>query len=121
MGANCAFCNDNAAANAVRRIPLEDRKAVSAFTRMFEDFDDGIEAIERASQGLPDKYPTHPQAEVLFLERIPPAYIRSVGFENDSDMKGWQAQQRGDVNAKLVIADAYFHQREYSLMKGWIS
>lgn len=112
---DCAFCNDNAASNAVRFTPLEERKTADAFIHMFEDFDDGIEVIERASQILPDKYPTHPQAEVLVFERIPPEYIKSVGFQSDPAMRDWQSQQHSDIDVRCIVATAYYNQRAYSL------
>lgn len=112
---NCAFCNDNAASNAVRFLPLKERKTVGAFRHMFEDFDDGIEVIERNTQNLPDKYPTHPQAEVLVFGHISSEYITSVGFQDDSDMRTWQGQQHPDVDVRCAVATGYYNERAYSL------
>lgn len=69
-----AFCTANAASAQVTAIPLEGRKGVHAFQRMFEDFGEK----KRADLNIPDHYTTNPQAEVLLLEGAPMKYIGGV-------------------------------------------
>src|SRR5579871_632070 len=73
---DCAFCFENAASKNVTVIPIEQRKSVNAFRQMFGD----IGTTCRAQLNIPNNYPTHPQAEVLAFDPIPPRYINSIHF-----------------------------------------
>ncbi len=61
---DCAFCQENAASNNVRFIPLEERKKGSALEDLFTEYDK-IHDVQRSSLGIPPEYTTNPQAEVL--------------------------------------------------------
>ncbi len=64
---DCAFNFTNAANNACRSIPIEERKTYSSFLNMFQcDLNGHI----RSELGLFDFEPTDPQAEILVLEDI---------------------------------------------------
>ena len=59
---------------------------VGALSRMFEELVRISDAniITRAELNLPVSFPTDPQAEVIFLERIPSHYILSLCVPDDS-------------------------------------
>lgn len=73
---DCAFCLENAASNNVRYIPIKERKTPKSFEKMFED----LPNVDRLARNLPDRFPTHPQAEILVFQTIPPEYINGVHF-----------------------------------------
>jgi hypothetical protein len=76
---NCAFCQENAASNAVTRIPLQDRKGVNAFIRLYDEIDN---KPSRKDLGISDSTPTNPQAEVLVFDIIESELIEVVVVEN---------------------------------------
>lgn len=69
---DCAFCVSNAASNEVTCIPIEFRKGLAAFNRLFEEIDG---KPTRAELGISDFCPTNPQAEILVFGRVEPEYI----------------------------------------------
>lgn len=83
----CAFCVENAASNSVRHIPLEERKGVEAFRKMFQEYPG---KPLRSQLGLVDSTTTNPQAEVLVFEDIEPSYIFAAAFENDYTMNKYK-------------------------------
>jgi hypothetical protein len=72
---DCAFCYENAASNNVTSIPIQQRKGLQAFQRLFEPANN---KPNRETLKLPDNYPTNPQAEVLVFDVIEPQYIAGV-------------------------------------------
>jgi hypothetical protein len=68
----CAFCLENAASNNVTNIPIQDRKGVAAFEKLFVSIN-GMPTREEMQ--LLDSYPTNPQAEVLVFDVVEPQYI----------------------------------------------
>lgn len=78
---DCAFCSGNAASNSVTEIPLSQRRTLAAFKSMYSDFPEK----PRSELGIPDHYPTNPQAEVLALQGVPRTYITGVVTLNESD------------------------------------
>ena len=68
----CAFCKENAASANVTCIPIGDRKGLNAFNSIYEEFPQKPSRIEL---GIPPKFPTNPQAEVLVFDTIEPDYI----------------------------------------------
>ncbi|VVE56307.1 hypothetical protein PCO31111_05112 [Pandoraea communis] len=77
----CAFCVENAASGRVTAIPLEQRRGVIAMEAMYGDYP----GKQRATLGLPPQYTTHPQAEVLILENVPPAYIMTIAVQDEAN------------------------------------
>jgi len=73
-----AFCFDNAASSDIITLPLEVLKGSEAFLKMFEEYDN---KPSRHAMGLPDCYPTNPQAEVLVFDTIDPKDIFGLVFE----------------------------------------
>lgn len=87
----CAFCQLNAADNAVTNIPLEDRKRPEALKGMFADFYN----ISHQDLQIPDPYlrhpksayPTHPQAEVLVFDSISVQFIKAIHFWHETTLE----------------------------------
>lgn len=80
---NCAFCVTNAANRTVTCIPIDERKGIDAFNRMFNEIEG---KPSREELRLSDRCPTDPQAEVLVLEPISVDYIIAV-VTNDRDVE----------------------------------
>lgn len=69
---DCAFCVENAASANVTCIPIRMRKGAPAFNAMFQEIQG---KPNRATLGIPPRYPTNPQAEVLVFDVVEPRYI----------------------------------------------
>ena len=109
---NCAFCNENAAANSVRCIPLENRKEFRALESLFEDkLYYGTREIVRQSLAIPNNYTTNPQAEILVFDRISPEYIKKIVFYDYTILSRWQS----NTLVSTVVDKFYFKYRhDYS-------
>jgi hypothetical protein len=81
---DCAFCVENAASNDVACIPIEDRKGVAAFERMFDEIG-GKPA--RKTLELPPSCPTNPQAEILVFDDIEKEYLVAAICETKKQAK----------------------------------
>jgi len=68
------FNTTNAADNSMSRQTFHARQGLPKFLELFGDYG----AKQRASLNIPDHYTTNPQAEVLCIENIEPAYITDV-------------------------------------------
>lgn len=84
---DCAFCVENAAHNNVRFIPIEDRKGLIAFNRLFEEYPG---KPLRKELNIGSALPTHPQAEVLVFDRIEQSEIFGIAFENNYKMNKYK-------------------------------
>ena len=105
---NCAFCQENAASNTVRNIPLKNRKSPDALNNMFKEY---YRTISRQSLSIPSDYPTHPQAEVLVFTPIPVAYIKKVHFCEETTLKQWRSNN-SEMDIGIFWADKkYFFPR----------
>ena len=102
---DCAFCQRNAAHNAVLRVPLTDRKRPEALKGMFEDFDN----IRHQDLQIPPDYPTDPQAEVLVFDPISTRHIKEIHFYQAIARKGWLS------NTQEVDSQTFRSSREYFL------
>ena len=105
---DCAFCRENAASNTVTAMPVEERKRPSALDDVFSD----CVHIRREDLSLPRDLPTHPQAEILVFESIPPAYIREIHFPDKSAWKRWVDGNPDLAQNKLCISKQYFRPRQ---------
>ncbi|MGC6175514.1 DarT ssDNA thymidine ADP-ribosyltransferase family protein [Lacrimispora sp. 38-1] len=74
---DCAFNFTNAASNACRFIPIEERKTYSSFHNMFQL---NLNGHIRSELCLFDFEPTDPQAEILVLDNIPAKCIELAFF-----------------------------------------
>lgn len=107
---DCAFCGSNAAANAVKAIPLNQRVTYKALENMFSLNPSGS-GCTRAI-GLPDNMPTDEQAEVLVFDDISAHYIEEIVFFSKDGM-----DQYSDLceNIKCTYDYRMFGIREYYL------
>ena len=86
----CAFYETNAANGKFREAnadPVERMSVhhgVEAFEKLFAEIND---KPTRNELGIPDCYPTDPQAEVLFFGEIPIKYITKVIFAKEEVLK----------------------------------
>lgn len=103
----CLFCQDNAASSYVKNKPLGDKKKVSEFKQLFDDFNQ----IYRAQLNIPKNFTTNPQAEVLVLEPIAPKYIKEVHFYNNEARQKWHGENLLAYQQKLVISKQFFKPR----------
>ena len=100
----CAFCVANAASAIVTAVPLEQRKNLAALQAMYADCGNKTRAV----LGIPDSFPTNPQAEVLMLNGVPRDYILSVIVLNTDKQRQLQTKYPGlDVR----VHASYFRYR----------
>jgi hypothetical protein len=102
---DCAFCITNAASATVTAVPLDARRGLAAFQRMFGDYG----SIQRQALGIPLHYPTNPQAEVLALSGVPRKYIMGVAVLNTAMQQQVQADHPG-VDVRVLWQ--YFRYRQ---------
>jgi len=108
---DCAFHSENAAAGLQSMRPLEERRQSASFTQMFSDFAKENRIVLRASLGIPDSYPTHPQAEVLVIGGVPRDRVIFACFEREADKRGWLAHHPRPASLHLQVDDFYFRPR----------
>jgi hypothetical protein len=101
-----AFCRVNAAKAEVTAIPLQERKGVAAFQAMFEDYN----GKARSSLGIPDHYPTYPQAEVLVFDKIEPSYIVGVTFNKYENFKQFHGKNY-QHDFQILFENDYYRPR----------
>lgn len=105
---DCAFCQNNAASSSMINKPLVDKKKVSEFRKMFDDFNQ----IYREQLNIPKNFPTNPQAEVLVFEPIAPRYIKEVHFYDKEARQKWHGENLGAYQMKLVVNQQFFRPRQ---------
>ena len=86
---DCLFCRTNAASNDVRRIKGDERRKPEALYGLYEDYNGRDRQIKRGVLNLTNDMPTNPQAEVLVLEAIEPAYILKIHFFDKQSATVW--------------------------------
>ena len=77
----CAFCWENAASSSESIKPINIRQTREALLSLF---DNKPGYPTRQQCGIPDYYPTNPQAEILVFSDIPVKYFKGIYFQNDS-------------------------------------
>lgn len=92
----CAFFETNAASNEVKKEIITNRRTATAFERMFDDWKDGL---SRSKLGLPENFPTDPQAEVLVFGNIEPNLIKSVHFKTEEGEREYKSLLLGKDSA----------------------
>jgi len=105
---DCAFCHENAASNNVTSIPIQERKGIHAFQKMFEPVDG---KPDRDVLQLPDDCPTNPQAEILVFDTIEPELI--VGAITPSKTL------ETELIAKYTNFEFLYHRGHYSARKDY--
>ena len=105
----CAFCETNAGSEAMYSTPLSSRMGVNAFLQMFTDNCDGH---RREDLGIPDYYPTNPQAEVLIFGGIPIRYIKCIIFDSSSTLRKYRHFIPEEIKI-MVDGDYYYARKDY--------
>ncbi len=115
----------NAATREMRRFMRERSKdliGIDALSRMYlEEVPISSESpARRSTLELPESFPTDPQAEVIFLERIPPYLIMSLCVPNDSmSEKVTQIVQREKRHLRVEKrADLYKSRKDFNFWSG---
>lgn len=93
---NCVFCVENAASNNVTSIPINQRKGLQAFMKLFDEIEN---KPARNILDIPDYCPTNPQAEILVFDRIDSNDIVGVVF---------QSKQRADEYTRRYNWEDFF-------------
>ena len=116
---DCAFCQENAASNAVRHILLEERKKPDALKGMFVDVcrDTKGDVYEGQSMQIPNHYPTHPQAEVLVFDQIQSDYIKELHFYDESTLKQWRDNNPWINPERLLHNQRYFQNKRNQVVR----
>lgn len=96
---HCCFSVTNAADGSVSGIPVAQRSGLAAFQALFQDY----KGKARADLGIPNHFPTNPQAEVSCFDAIEPAYIDGVWLD---DVRAAQALQGRHPN---VYNNSQYH------------
>jgi len=108
---DCAFCQENASSNNVRYLPIDERKTSVALTKLFSDHPSN----SRQKLNIPIYYHTHPQAEVLVFEPIPPRYIKAIHFPVFNLLQEWRTQNPKVDHPGIACDEQYFRPRcDYS-------
>lgn len=111
---DCAFCQRNAASNAISTISLDKRKKPETLKDMFSDF----YGIKHQNLSIPQNYPTHPQAEVLVFDQIPMEYINAIHFRDATIMKQWRSNYTGTFSDKFFNnQECFFPRSDYEFWK----
>ena len=112
----CVFCTENAASNAIRHVPLEERRKADVLESMFVDSYGDIKGkVYRRHLQTPTYYPTHPQAEVLIFDPIPVEYIQAVHFYDATVLEGWRDSNPWINPGRLVHNQQYFRDRPFHI------
>ena len=108
----CFFCMSNAASAAVAQGDIESKLGFHGFDSLFDDIPGDV---DRHASGLPDRFPTNPQAEVLVLESIEPRWIREVHVETrearTSNESFMNSLEKHGGRVRLVINRKFFGPR----------
>ncbi|ROO76295.1 uncharacterized protein DUF4433 [Vibrio crassostreae] len=101
-----AYFERNAASRQVKAEIIENRKSGTAFERMFDNIE---ELPSREERGIPESYPTDPQAEILVFDKIGLEYIVAAHFANEDILSMYKAKLNG-IEAK--VTPRLFENRE---------
>jgi len=108
---DCLFCFTNAASNSIRQLDMNSLRGVNAFRKLYAD---GIGESTRKELGLPDDWPTDPQAEVLVKGIVEPRYILGIMFNNEAFAAKYKLKHpQLDIRANRF----FYNTRDYSLQR----
>lgn len=87
---DCAFCANNAASRAISSQELDLLWRPQSLEDMFaEEVETTSGVVRRSHNGLPDWFPSDPQAEVLVDTSVPARYIAGVAFISWAQKRTW--------------------------------
>lgn len=104
---DCGFCSGNAASSEMRRTSLSELKEAGGLRRMFDD----CAEIAREDLGVPDFFPTDPQAEILVFDVVPPQYIEAARFRSTNALEQAKRVIEERKWPKLRVDPRYFRAR----------
>lgn len=105
----CAFCWENAASSSESSKPINIRKTREAFLSLF---DNKPGYPTRQQCGIPDYYPTNPQAEILVFSEIPIEYFKQICFKDVSTLMKYRDIVTNDIPCR-VNSDLFFGRRDW--------
>lgn len=105
----CAFCWENAASSSESSKPINTRKTREAFLSLF---DNKPGYPTRQQCGIPDYYPTNPQAEILVFSEIPIEYFKQICFKDVSTLIKYRDIVTNDIPCR-VNSDLFFGRRDW--------
>ena len=105
---DCLFCVENAATRAVAQTPLEQRRGLGALMHLFENIGS---APSRSDLNIPDHYPTHPQAEVLVMNKIEPDMILDVLVDKKERIRDYG--RLSEIAKACVGGKKIFHSKQH--------
>jgi hypothetical protein len=120
----CIFCPSNAASNNSTQIPLADRMGVSGLKRMFEpqprvNHEGDKFIVDRRHTGIPQYFPTDPQAEALVLDQIPPDCIQKMYVTGAPNLENLSGICR-EIGRKIPIevsSDFFSYRADHNIWK----
>lgn len=104
---DCAFCTENAASNNVNAMPIQNRKGLVAFRRLFDEVGG---KPTRSQLGLADGTPTNPQAEILIFDTINQELILGVACLAEAHVNHLRTACGGD--SRIIHAPVFFSARK---------
>lgn len=109
---DCHYCERNAAEKQIAQQPIHEKTSFKGLERMFLNRD-GYPS--RETTRISAEYTTHPQAEVLVLERIETKYIIDILVDKEENLKDFAAIKKIAIeNAerfKFLYGGQYFYPR----------
>ncbi len=117
----CAFCWGNAARADLRQLTVKEKSGPESLKCCFvERLKNMGKIIQRQSLGIPDRYPTDPQTEVLVFGEVSPQYVLSVTFPATASRDRWvKVNPRAAEKIQLKVSKCYFYPRsDYSFWSG---
>lgn len=103
-----AFYQENAASQRMVEIPLEKAKEVDSFSSMFVE---KFGTIQRKELGIPNKFTTNPQAEVLIFDPIPLRYIHEIHFLHHLQLNEWRKGYGSVSPVTILVNPSFFSPR----------
>jgi hypothetical protein len=107
---DCAFCAHNAADKRMRHLPINKRKGISAFKKLFFEID-GCES--RLENKLESHLTTDVQAEVLLFGRVAISDIIEVAFDDEISRRAFKSTYP-HINSRIYNPNkGLFGTRDY--------
>lgn len=105
----CACFWTNASDNTMRSLIRHSMDYLRSNQAFFDLFKNREGFPTREQTGVPSYYPTNPQAEIIFFDRIPLKYIECICFENNAVMSKYE---RFSKACQLEVRNQVFRPRD---------
>lgn len=103
---NCYFCFENAASNNITRMAKNQLQGYNGFISLFQDRPGWT---SRKFLGIPESYPTNPQAEILVLDSVEDRYLTAIHCDDYRPANQVRRLMRGRAEIP-ILQDATFFQ-----------